>query len=82
MAIVYFQKAVDIAPDDANALRGLGHAYSLTNDFDGAALCFQKLADRAPSDASLLRSLFDLYRRAGNTGKQEEIGRRLQALGD
>ena len=82
MAIVYFQKAVDIAPDDANALRGLGHAYSLTNDFDRAALCFQKLADRAPSDASLLRSLFDLYRRAGNTGKQEEIGRRLQALGD
>lgn len=82
LSIAYFKKAVDIAPNDADALRGLGHAYTLSNDFEKAALCFQKLAERNPSDVSLLRTLFDLYRRAGNTAKQEEMVSRLQALGE
>jgi tetratricopeptide (TPR) repeat protein len=79
LSIAYFKKAVDIAPENADALRGLGHAYTLSNDFEKAALCFEKLAERNPSDGSLLRTLFDLYRRAGNTAKQEEVVRRLQA---
>jgi tetratricopeptide (TPR) repeat protein len=82
MAIAYFRKAADIAPDDVNALRGLGHAYTLANDFEAAARCFQRLSDRAPGDASLLRSLYDLYGRAGNTAKQEDVARRLQALAE
>jgi protein O-mannosyl-transferase len=80
LSIVYFKKAADIAPDDANALRGLGHAYTLANDFDRAAACFQKLADRTPGDPSLLRTLIDLYGRAGNTARQEETLTRLRAL--
>jgi tetratricopeptide (TPR) repeat protein len=82
MAIAYFKKAVAIAPDDTNALRGLGHAYTLANDFEGAARCFRRLSDRAPTDPSLLRALFDLYGRMGHAEKQGEIARRLQALGE
>ena len=82
MAINYFKKAVDLDPNDANALRGLGHAYSLAHEFGQAALCFQKLSDRNPDDPSLLRSLLDLYRRSGDAAKQDEIAKRLQTLGE
>lgn len=82
LSIAYFKKAVTIAPENADALRGLGHAYTLNHDLEKAALCFQKLAERSPTDPSLLRTLYDLYGRAGNTAKQEEVARRLQALGE
>jgi tetratricopeptide (TPR) repeat protein len=82
MAIVYFEKAVALAPDNVDALRGLGHAYYLANDFERAAACFQRIADRVPADPSLLQTLADLYRRSGNTAKQEEVLRRLQASGE
>jgi tetratricopeptide (TPR) repeat protein len=79
-SITYFKKAVDIAPDDANALRGLGHAHYLAGEFPEAVRCFQKLSDRAPSNLSLLRTLFELYRRMGNAEKQGKIMERMQAV--
>ncbi len=80
MSIVYFKRAVDREPHNVDALRGLAHAYTLSQEFGQAALCFERLVDHDPQNPAWLRSLWDLHRRAGDEDKAAVVAARLQQL--
>jgi protein O-mannosyl-transferase len=85
MAVLYFKRAVAIASDDVNALRGLAHAQTLLGDYDSAARCFEKLVAQEPGNLAFLRSLRELYQRAGNPSGESEVARKMkerEATGD
>jgi len=46
-----FQKAIQLAPPDANLENDLGVVYAKLNNFDGAVQAFQKAADLDPRNA-------------------------------
>lgn len=79
-SILYLQRAVDIAPKDVNALRGLGHAYTLAKDYDRAAGCFEKLVEGDPGNPSLLGALYRLYTEAGRPEKADALRARIEQL--
>jgi protein O-mannosyl-transferase len=80
MSIVHFRRAVDLEPHHVGALRGLAHAYTLSRNFDQAALCFEQLVGQDPHNPAMLRSLGDLYRRAGDEAKAAAVAQRLEPL--
>jgi tetratricopeptide (TPR) repeat protein len=79
-AVLYFKRAVDIAPKDVNALRGLAHAYTLAKAFDKAAFYFEQLVEADPENPVLLTSLYRLYVDGGNQAKADEVRRRIEAV--
>jgi len=80
MAVLYFNKAVDLAPNEVNALKGLSYAYKLSGDYEKASLYFERLVRLSPATPALLSHLRDLYGLAGNGSKEAEVTRQLEAL--
>ena len=56
-ALQNFKKAIELDPDYASAYNGLGGAYLLAGDFDGAIYCLEKALEIEPDSA---RALFNL----------------------
>jgi pentatricopeptide repeat protein len=79
-AIVYFGKAVEIRPNDVNALRGLSRAYRLSKDYERAAFYFEKVVEQNPGNLPFLDALRDLYRLTGNHAKEQEVLKRMEGL--
>jgi tetratricopeptide (TPR) repeat protein len=79
-SVLYFQKAVDIAPTNINALRGLAHAHTLSGNYGKAAQYFEKMVEQEPGNLSFLRALRDLHRQDGNQAKESEVTKRIEEL--
>ncbi len=80
MAVTYFKRALEIAPKDVNALRGLSHAYTLLSDYETAAFYFKRIADGDAGKLALLGSLRSLYGQAGDRANEEEVAKRMEEL--
>jgi tetratricopeptide (TPR) repeat protein len=80
MAVSYFKRALELAPKEVNALRGLSHAYTLLGDYATAALYFKRIVDGDPGNLSLLGSLRSLYGQAGDRANEEDVAKRIAEL--
>jgi cellulose synthase operon protein C len=60
-AVEAAQRLVQIAPDDAHALRLLGRALACVHDYSRAALVLEQAREMQPNDATLLTELGSAY---------------------
>jgi len=79
-AAPYLLKALQIAPQDFRAYRGLGKAYLHLNQLEKAQTEFEKAAELAPQSAPIHYMLAQVYRRRGFADKARAEDERYTAL--
>jgi tetratricopeptide (TPR) repeat protein len=62
-AELYLKRALDLKPDDPDALTGMGHTKYDTGDFVTAATYYEKVLAKQPNDADLRTDLGNTYSR-------------------
>ncbi|MDT4895065.1 MAG: hypothetical protein QOH25_142 [Acidobacteriota bacterium] len=62
-AELYLKRALDLKPDDPDALTGMGHTKYDTGDFLSAATYYEKVLAKQPNDADLRTDLGNAYAR-------------------
>ena len=68
-ALEFSQKAVELNPNDAEALGWLGNSTFFMNDFDAAIDAYERAVALDPLDITSIRQLGDTYAAAGNFDK-------------
>ncbi|MBU0476146.1 MAG: tetratricopeptide repeat protein [Bacteroidetes bacterium] len=74
--ILYYQKAIDLDPNNATANYNMGIAYSAKEKYDKAIECYQKAIDLDPNDASAYNNMGYAYFNSGNVDKAIECYQR------
>jgi tetratricopeptide (TPR) repeat protein len=62
-AELYLKRALDLKPDDPDALTGMAHTKYDTGDFTSAATFYEKVLAKQPEDADLRTDLGNAYAR-------------------
>jgi tetratricopeptide (TPR) repeat protein len=62
-AELYLKRALELKPDDPDALTGMGHTKYDTGDFTSAATYYEKVLAKQPDDADLRTDLGNAYSR-------------------
>jgi arylsulfatase A-like enzyme/Flp pilus assembly protein TadD len=76
--IEYFKKAIELDPSYASPYDGLGSAYRLANNLDGAIFCWEKALQLNPDSDQTLYSLGLAYYDKGGTTKALDYLSRYQ----
>jgi tetratricopeptide (TPR) repeat protein len=71
-AIVEYEAALELEPDNVSALTNLGVAYYSTGDLDGAIAQYNKAIEIAPEDADIYSNLAAAYVQKGQLDKALE----------
>ncbi len=79
-AIEYYQKALDLRPDDAPTTLNMMVAHIAKEDWGGAAMWGEKYVQMSPSDALGWQNLARCYSELGETDKESEALQRSQQL--
>jgi len=66
-ADAYFNKFIELAPDDASGYLGLGHVYFERNNYSKAASLYKKSTELAPDDPQAYRGLANAYHEMNKT---------------
>jgi tetratricopeptide (TPR) repeat protein len=62
-AALYLKRALDLKPDDPDALTGMAHTLYDTGDFKNAAIFYERVLAKEPDDADLRTDLGNAYAR-------------------
>lgn len=81
MAILYFRKALEENPDDAEAYAALGLGYAVSNDYGNATLMVKKALRIAPENPEVLCSAGLVYDGLGNYDLAADYFDRMMATG-
>jgi tetratricopeptide (TPR) repeat protein len=81
-AVRYLGKAVEIDPNNIDALRALSHAYKLSKDYERALFYLKRVVELSPGNVSDLERLRELNGLAGNQAREEAATKRTEELGD
>jgi tetratricopeptide (TPR) repeat protein len=81
-AIAYFNKAVELEPDNASAHFNLGISRGATGQYDKAVSSINKAIEMNPEKGSYFYGRGNVYLMSGNQDKAMEDFKRAAALGD
>jgi protein O-mannosyl-transferase len=79
-AVRYLQRAVELRPNEVDAVLALSHAYKLSKDYERAAFYLEQVVAMKPDDPSHLKKLLALYKLSGNQAKESDLTKRIEQL--
>jgi tetratricopeptide (TPR) repeat protein len=79
-ALTYFEKAVKLNPNHAQALMGVGAMYANTGRYGESVKVFEQVAKLAPNDTLVYRNLMGVYNAVGDAAKAQDALNKYWAL--
>jgi hypothetical protein len=79
-ALIYFEKAVKINPNHAQALMGVGAMYANTGRYGESIKIFEQVAKLSPTDTLVYINLWKTYNTVGDVAKAQDAANKYSAL--